>query len=79
MPRQSVTLTEPNDSWLKHQVESQEYTSKSEALNDLIRQARQKEEELQWLRQKLETAEKSGVSSASKEQIKDAARKFPDA
>ena len=34
-----VFLTEPNDQWLKAQVESKEYSSKSELVNDLIRQA----------------------------------------
>lgn len=45
MPRQSISLTEPNAKWVKDQIESQEYTSMSDAVNDLIRQARRKEEE----------------------------------
>ncbi|MEP0365764.1 MAG: hypothetical protein ABJN36_09790 [Cyclobacteriaceae bacterium] len=40
MGRQSISFTEPNDEWLKAQVESHEYSSKSELVNDLIRQAR---------------------------------------
>ena len=40
MPRQSISLSEPNDEWLKAQVESKEYSSKSELVNELIRQAR---------------------------------------
>ena len=39
MTRQSISLTQPNDEWLKTQVESKEYSSKSELVNDLIRQA----------------------------------------
>ena len=39
MPRQSISLTPPNDAWLKAQVESEEFTSKSEVVNDLIRKA----------------------------------------
>jgi antitoxin ParD1/3/4 len=43
MTRQSISITEPNDDWLKNQIESKEYSSKSELVNDLIRQARQKQ------------------------------------
>ncbi len=40
MTRQSISFTKPNDEWLKSQVDSKEYSSKSELINDLIRQAR---------------------------------------
>ena len=46
MSRQSITFTKPNDEWLKTQVDSQEYSSKSEVINDLIRQARKQHIEL---------------------------------
>ena len=69
MPRQSISFTEPNDEWLKSQVASKEYTSKSELINDLIRQARHQDKQVAWLRAKLETAEKSGFTNASKEDI----------
>jgi antitoxin ParD1/3/4 len=45
MPRQSISLTEPNADWLKSRVDSNEYTSVTEVVNDLVRQARQQEEE----------------------------------
>ncbi len=51
MTRQSITLTKPNDEWLKARIESEEYTSKSEIVNDLIRRAREKEQEKnEWIR-----------------------------
>ena len=43
MPRQSISLTEPNAKWIKGQVEGKEYTSMSDAVNDLVRQARRQE------------------------------------
>ncbi len=58
MARQSISLTSPNDEWLKNQVETKEYSSKSELINDLIRQARNQQKELNWIRLKLEKAEK---------------------
>jgi len=69
MARQSISLTEPNDKWLKDQVSSKEYTSKSELVNDLIRQARKQQVEIDWIRVKLEQSERSGFTSETKEQI----------
>lgn len=46
MARQSISFTKPNDEWLKKQVEGQEYSSKSELVNDLIRQARKQQVEI---------------------------------
>ncbi|UII31359.1 type II toxin-antitoxin system ParD family antitoxin [Fulvivirga ulvae] len=69
MARQSISLTEANDEWLKAQVNSKEYASKSELVNDLIRQARQQQRQIDFIRMKLEKAEKSGFTTDSKEQI----------
>lgn len=59
MKRQSISFTEPNDEWLRAQVESKEYNSKSEVVNDLIRRAREKSRELEYLNAKLAASEKS--------------------
>ena len=69
MARQSITLTKPNDEWLKSQVDNNEYSSKSELVNDLIRQARKHHKHIDWINAKLEMAEQSGFTSADKEQI----------
>jgi antitoxin ParD1/3/4 len=69
MRRQSITFTEPNDEWLKSQIDSKEYSSKSELVNDLIRQARSQQQQIDWIKMKLDRAEKSGFTSDSKEQI----------
>ena len=74
MARQSISLTTPNDEWLKQQVESKEYTSKSELVNDLIRQARNQQAELDWIKLKLEKAEASGFTNETKAQILKAAK-----
>lgn len=70
MTRQTISFTKPNDSWLKSQVESQEYKSKSEAVNDLIRRARREQEEIEWIRAKLNKAEQSGFTNQTPEQIR---------
>lgn len=69
MARQSITLTPPNDEWLRSQFDTQEYASKSELVNDLIRQARRNQSELDWLRSRLDHAEASGFTQASRADI----------
>ena len=69
MTRQSISLTQPNDEWLKTQVESKEYSSKSELVNDLVRQARKQQRQIDWVSSKLENAENSGFTNDNKEQI----------
>lgn len=69
MARQSISFTEPNDKWLKAQVNSKEYSSKSEIVNDLIRQARQQQQQIDLVRMKLEKAENSGFTNDNKDQI----------
>jgi antitoxin ParD1/3/4 len=65
MPRQSISFTRPNDEWLKAQVDSEEYSSKSEVVNDLIRKAR----EIEAIRARLIAAEQSGFTTQSRAEI----------
>ena len=69
MGRQSISFTEPNDNWLKNQIDSKEYSSKSELVNDLIRQARKQQIQIDWINSRLEKAENSGFTNDNKEQI----------
>jgi len=69
MTRQSISFTKPNDEWLKAQLENQEYSSKSELINDLIRQARKQQVQIDWIRAKLDKSERSGFTDNTKEQI----------
>jgi len=69
MPRQSISFTKPNDELLKAQINNEEYSSKSELVNDLIRQARQQHAHIDWIKAKLEKSERSGFTSDTKEQI----------
>ena len=69
MARQSISFTKPNDEWLKAQLDNQEYSSKSELINDLIRQARKQQVQIDWIRAKLDKSERSGFTDNTKEQI----------
>ena len=66
MTRQSITLANQNDEWLKQQVANEEFTSKSEAVNYLIKQAREHDEYVEFVRMKLDRAERSGFSTKTK-------------
>ena len=69
MTRQSITFTKPNDDWLKAQVDKEEYKSKSELVNDLVRRARNREEEVEWIRSKLIAAERGGFTGETRDEI----------
>lgn len=63
--RQSISFTPPNDEWLRAQVESKEFSSKSEVINDLIRKAR----EIEAIRARLIHAESSQFTSQGRAEI----------
>ncbi|MEZ5691404.1 MAG: hypothetical protein R3D71_07050 [Rickettsiales bacterium] len=69
MIRQSISFTSPNDEWLNSLIESEEYSSKSEIINDLIRKARSQQSEIEFVRAKLREAEKSGFTDLTGEEI----------
>lgn len=69
MLRQSISFTTPNDEWLKAQVESEEYTSKSDVVNDLIRKERLREQEREMIRARLIASEQSGFVTQTREAI----------
>lgn len=69
MGRQSISFIEPNDKWVKAQVEGKEYASKSALINDLVRQARKQQQEINHIRMKIEKAEESGFTNDSKSDI----------
>jgi len=69
MACQGISLANQNDEWLKQQVANEEFTSKSEAINYLIKKARSQEEYNEFVRNKIEKAEKSGHSTLTKEEL----------
>lgn len=67
MSRQSITLADKNDEWLKQQVINEEFTSKSEAVNYLIKQARERDAYHDYVQMKIDRGIKSGFSTKTKE------------
>ena len=62
MTRQSITLAKQNDEWLKAQVMEEEFTSKSEAVNYLIKQARERDAYHEFVQMKIDRGLKSGFA-----------------
>ena len=71
MTRQSISFTTPNDNWLNSLIESEEYSSKSEIVNDLIRRARERNNEIEMIRARLIKSENSGFITQTIEEIRE--------
>lgn len=69
MSRASISISPPNDEWIQAQIESEEFSSRSEVVNDLIRKARKESDELQAIRAALIEGENSGTSTKSPDDI----------
>lgn len=69
MTRQSITLATKNDEWLKQQVENEEFNSKSEAVNYLIKKAREQKEYDEYVQMKINRGINSGFSNKTKEEL----------
>ena len=65
-----VFISESNDRWIQAQVDDGKFSSRSEAVNDLIHEAREHE----IIRARLIAAEEGGFSERAPEQILAAAR-----
>lgn len=68
MPHQNINLTESNAKWIEARVDGKKYTTASDAVNDLIEQARcQENEKIEKIRAMVieveESIEKCGHSN----------------
>ena len=71
MTRASISISPPNDAWIKAQIKSEEFSSRSEVVNDLIRKARKDQNEIEIIRAALIEGEKSGTSNKTPDDIID--------
>ncbi len=65
--RASLSISEPNERWVQSQIDSKEFSSRSEVINDLIRKAREIEEIRQRLIASELSASEKGWVNASQE------------
>lgn len=69
MPRQTITLSDPNHAWLQARVESGEFKTQTEAVNDALRRAREIENGVEEIRAKLIRAEQRCFTRMTPDQI----------
>ena len=69
MSRQSISLANQNDEWLKKQVQEEEFSSKSEVVNYLIKKAREREDYHHYVQMKIDRGLKSGFSTKTKDEL----------
>ena len=69
MSRTSISFTTPNEDWIQSQIDSEEFNSKSDVINDLIRKARSQQDEIAYIRAKLMASEKSGFISQNRSEM----------
>ncbi len=69
MTRASISITPPNDAWIKSQIDSEEFSSRSDVVNDLIRKARKEQDEILAIRSALIEGEESGTSNRTPVEI----------
>ena len=72
MTRASISISPPNDDWIQAKIESKEFSSRSEVVNNLIRKARKETDEIQAIRAALIEGENSGTSTKSPDDITNA-------
>lgn len=58
--RKTITVTDAQDSWIKAQVDSGQYTNDSECIRDLIRREQEQRYSLEAIRSALIAGEASG-------------------
>ncbi len=69
MPRQTITLSDPNHAWLQDRVDSGEFKTQTEAVNDALRRIREIESGVEHIRARLIEAEQGGFSALSRDDI----------
>lgn len=69
MPRQTITISDPNHNWLQARIDSGEYKTHTEAVNDALRRVREIESGVDVIRAKLIRAEQRGFTDLTPEQI----------
>lgn len=71
--RKTITVTEPQDAWIKARIGAGEYTNDSEYIRDLIRQDQKRRDKIAAMQKLVDEGLVSGVSDRSIEQIFDEA------
>ncbi len=71
--RKTITVTEPQDAWIKAQIVDGHYTNDSEYIRDLIRKDQQRTDKIAAMQKLIDEGLASGVSDRTIEEIFDEA------
>ena len=69
MPRQTISFSEPNHNWITAKVDSKEFRSNSEVVNNALRKIREMESGIEAIRLALLEGERSGISDRTADDI----------
>lgn len=72
--RKTITLTEPQNDWVKSRIACGDFTNDSEYFRDLVRRDQQRNADLDQLRAALVAGEQSGISERTPADIRSAAK-----
>ena len=75
MPKQTFTVSEPNHAWLQARVDSGEFKTQTEAVNDALRRAHEIENGVEELSAKLIRAELRGFTDMTPDQIREQSKR----
>jgi len=77
MPRQTISLSEPNHEWIQQKIDSREFRNQTDVVNDALRRVRELESGIETIRARLIAAEASGFTEDSLDDIWNDARSDP--
>ena len=75
MPRQTITFSEPNYTWIQSKVDSREFRNYTEVVNDALRKVREMESGIEAIRRRLIAAENRGFTDMTVDEIWEEARR----
>ena len=71
--RKTITVTEPQDQWIKSQIGAGHYTNDSEYIRDLIRKDQERSSKIAAMQKLVDEAREGGVSELSMSEIRELA------
>jgi len=73
--RNTITVTDQQDDWIKTRIAAGEFTKDSEYIRDLIRRDQTRFSDIEAIRAALIEGEESGVSDQSPQEVREAVKK----
>lgn len=72
--RKTITVTEPQDQWIKSQIGAGHYTNDSEYIRDLIRKDQERSSKIAAMQRLVDEAREDGISELSMAEIRELAQ-----